>query len=565
MMRTHTFTAVVTALALAAAASPASAQTAQQTPTELHVQELIKEAVARLDASQPPATTAAQAQGQNEPAPPTVPLTLDDAIKLALDRNLDIAVQRLNPQLSDISVASAQAVYAPSLTSALGKQSTVRPPTSQLQVSSGGGGVTSRTITYNGGLSKNLSWLGASASATLNNSRTTSNSNNTSFNPLFSSNWTFQYNQPLLRNLHIDSARETLAVSKINRDISDVQLQATITNTVSNVRDAYWDYVYATQAVQVAQQSVDLANKLVQDNQTRVQVGTMAPIDVVTAQSQAATSQEALVAAQSTARTDELALKRLIVSGTEDANWNAHLDPVDRPDFQPVAVDVADAVRKALSQRTDLAIAKMNVQANSITMNYLQDQTRPDVTLAASYTTQGVGGPYLQRSSLGTLGSSVEQTIPGGIGDALSSLFQNQYPGWNMQLNVTYPLGYNTTDASVARARVQLNQVQAQLKQVELQVATDVTNAAIQVRNNAEVVQAAQAAVKLAQQTLDAEQSKFEVGMSTNYNVILDQRDLATAQNNELSAVRNYRKALVELERLEQTTLSSSGITIIGR
>jgi outer membrane protein len=565
MMRTHTFTAVVTALALAATASPASAQQAKETPTELHVQQLIKEAVARLDASQPPAAGAAQGQAQSEPAPPTVPLTLDDAIKLALDRNLDIAVQRLNPQLSDIAVASAQAAYSPSVTSVLGKQSSVRTPTSQLQLSSGGGGVTSKTLTYNAGLTKNLSWLGASASATLNNSRTASNSNNVLFNPQFQSNWTFQYNQPLLRNLHIDSTRQTIAVSKINRDISDVQLQATITNTVSNVRDAYWDYVYATQAVQVAQQSVDLANKLVQDNQTRVQVGTMAPIDVVTAQSQAATAQQALVAAQSTERTDEIALKRLIVSGTEDPNWNAHLDPVDRPDFQAVSVDIADAVRKALSQRTDLMIAKKEVDANSITMNYLQDQTRPDVTLSANYTTQGVGGPYLQRSQSGVLGSTVEQTIPGGLGDALSSLFQNQYPGWNMQVNVTYPLGYNTTDASVARARVQLNQVQAQLKQVELQVATDVTNAAIQVRNNAEVVQAAQAAVKLAQQTLDAEQSKFDVGMSTNYLVIQAQRDLANAQNSELGAVRNYRKALVELERLEQTTLSSSGITILGR
>ena len=129
-------------------------------------------------------------------------------------------------------------------------------------------------------------------------------------------------------------------------------------------------------------------------------------------------------------------------------------------------------------------------------------------------------------------------------------------------MNITYPLGVSSQEASVARARVQLNQVQAQVKQIELQVATDVTNAAINVQSGVERVQAAQAARELAQKTLEAEQSKFEVGMSTNYNVILTQRDLATAQSNELQAILNYRKSLVELERLQQTTLPSLSITV---
>ena len=132
-------------------------------------------------------------------------------------------------------------------------------------------------------------------------------------------------------------------------------------------------------------------------------------------------------------------------------------------------------------------------------------------------------------------------------------------------MNISYPLGVSSQEASVARARVQLNQVQAQLKQIELQVATDVTNAAITVQSDVERVQAAQAARELAQKTLEAEQSKFEVGMSTNYNVIQTQRDLATAQNNELQAILNYRKALVELERLQQTTLQNLNITVLTR
>ncbi len=561
MTRNRYATAAVAALTVGVLAAPARAQ---QTPSDAHVQELMQEAARRVAAQQAPGQSSAGAP-QASDTRPVVSLTLEQAVALALDRNLDIAVQRLNPQLSDIAMASARAVYSPSLSATVGQQSSARPPTSQLQLSSGGAGVTSNTFTYNGGLTKSLPWAGSAVSLTLSNNRQSTNSNNAFYNPSFQSNWTAQYTQPLLRGLKTDSARQQLAVTKINRDISDVQLRSTITNTVSNVRNAYWDYVYATQAVDVAQESLDLASKLVADNQTRVEIGTMAPIDVVQAQSEQATRRQALVTAQSTQRTTELALKRLIVSGTEDSNWGAHLDPVDRPEFQPEPVDIEAAVRNALSQRTDLEIAKKNVESNDVTLSYLRDQARPDASFIASYTTQGVGGPYLQRANSGVLGSTVTETIPGGFGDALDSLFHSKYPSWNLQVQVSYPLGFSSQEASVQRARVQVQQVQAQLKQIELQVATDVTNAAIQARNTAEAVQAAQAARDLSQQKLQAEQSKFEVGMSTNYFVVQAQRDLRDAQNSELRAILNYRKAVVELERLQQTAIGNSGITIIGR
>jgi outer membrane protein TolC len=143
-------------------------------------------------------------------------------------------------------------------------------------------------------------------------------------------------------------------------------------------------------------------------------------------------------------------------------------------------------------------------------------------------------------------------------------MFANDYPTWNVTLNFSYPLGTSAAEANLARARIQQSQVQAQFKQIELQVATDVTNAAIQAETAGESVQAAQAARELGEKKLEAEQSKFEVGMSTNYFVVQAQRDLRDAQNSELRAILNYRKALVELERLQQTTLSNLGITVIS-
>jgi outer membrane protein TolC len=155
--------------------------------------------------------------------------------------------------------------------------------------------------------------------------------------------------------------------------------------------------------------------------------------------------------------------------------------------------------------------------------------------------------------------------VPGGIGDAFSTLFHNTYPQWTAQVNFSYPLGTSSQEASVACARVQLTQVQAQVKQVELQVATEVTTAAVTAASNIERVQAAQAARELSQKQLDAENSKFAVGMSTNYFVIAAQNQLATSQNNELQAILNYRKSLVDFDRLQQTTLQNSNITVVGR
>jgi outer membrane protein TolC len=544
--------------ALAMAGVPMSAGAQQM--TDAHIRELIKEANSQAGR---PSVVSDAPQGAAAATSAVVALTLDDAVKFALERNLDISVQRLNPQISDIAIASARSVYHPSLTSTVLQTSTHATPNSQLQLSSGGGGQNSEALNYNGGLAQALPWGGGSFQASFNNSRSITNSNNALFNPRFDSTWTAFYVQPLLRNFKIDSARQQLQVSKINRDISDVQLRATITNTLSNVRNAYWDYVFAIQAVEVAQRSLDLASKLVQDNQTRVEVGTMAPIDVVQAQSEQATRRQALVNAESTRRTAELSLKRLIVSGTQDPNWTAELDPIDQPDFRPETIDIESAVRRALSERTDLEIAKKNLESNDVSLHFLQDQMKPQADLQVQYGFSGIGGTNYERDPR-VLGSPITKINPGGIGDAFNTLFRNQYPRWTAQLNIAYPLGLSSQEASVARARVQLNQVQAQLKQIELQIATDVTNAAIQGRNTSEAVQAARVARELAEKKLEAEQSKFEVGMSTNYFVVQAQRDLSDARNSELRAILNYRKSLVELERLQQTTLQNLNITLIN-
>jgi len=314
--------------------------------------------------------------------------------------------------------------------------------------------------------------------------------------------------------------------------------------------------VFSRNAVDVAQRALQLADKLVEDNKARVEVGTLAPLDIVQAEAESATRRQAVALAEATQQTAELAIKRFIVTGTEDPLWRQELRPVDLPSLEPAPTDIEGAVRRSLERRTDLVSARKNLQSSDISLRYFRNETLPEVNAIASYASQGIGGTSFRRDSLG---GSIIDTIPGGFTDALNLLTNRAYPNWNLQLNVSYNLFGSQADAQHARARVQRNQSQARLRALELQVATEVTNAALAVQSNLKRVEAAIAARELAEKRLEAEQSKFEVGMSTNFFVVQAQRDLRDAQNVELRTLADYRKSLVIFERVQEAPAGGGG------
>ncbi len=520
--------------------------------------------IARVAAQQ---FVAARAEEQTRPtvAPPLpgteVNLTLQEATTRALERNLELAVERLNPQTFDLNIARIRAAYQPIATSQFNQRATVQPPTNQLN---GGTIVQNDTTDYNAGISQLLPWGGGDVLFNFNNRKQVTSNIFANFNPTFTSNFNFVYSQPLLRGFLIDNNRQQLRVTSLNREILEIQLRGTIATTLASVRNAYWELLYAIEAVDVVRGSLTLAQKLVEDNQTRVEIGTMAPLDVVQAQAEAATRRQALAQAEATWRTSELALKRLIVNGTDDPLWRASLNPADRPVFAPEPLDVEGAVRRALEARTDLEQARRQIAANDTAMRFMSNQTLPALDLVTSYGAQGLGGTQFIRQGSG-LGSTVVGTVPGGYADALRTLSGRDYPTWNVQLNMSYPIGGSAADANYARARIQLSQSTAQLRALELQVATDVTNAALQVENGLTRYQAAAVARELAETRLGAEQSRFEVGLSTNFFVVQAQRDLATAQNSELRALLDYRRALVDYQRVQEAPANrGGGITAIN-
>jgi len=485
-------------------------------------------------------------------------LTLNEAVELALAQNLDIAVERLSPQAADFQLAGLRNLYRPLASSSLGQRSQVNPPTNQLN---GGQRVTNDTTTYNFGVSQELPWGGGNFALTFNNSRLSTSNLFANYNPTFTSSLTATFVQPLLRDFRIDNNRQQIAVVQINRDIAEETLRATVAQTVANVRNAYWELAYARAAVDVAQRSLDLAQKLVEDNQARVEVGTLAPIDVVQAEAEAANRRQTVAQAEATLATAQLTLKRLLVTGTSDPLWTQELRAVDLPQLAAPPLDVEAAVRAALERRTDLATARKNLESNDVTLRFWQNQSRPALDLQLNYGAQGIGGTQFIRQGTG-LGSTIIGEIPGGYTDALSILRNRDFPTWNAALTVSYPIGGNNADGQYARARVQRTQQSTRLRALELQVATEVTNAALQVQANLRRVDAARAARALAERQLEAEQSKFEVGLSTNFFVVQSQRDLADAQNVELRALTDLQRALVTFERAQEAPAGGGGTNI---
>ena len=549
-MKRFPITLVFVAFAMPAAAQqPAAGEAARQ---DAVVQQALRAYQQGLIDLQGAAAAPAQPEAGDRPFRE---LRLEEAVSLALEKNLDIQVAKLEPQSVDFLIAGFENQFNPVLASTVGQRDLFQLPTRTIN---GGSRVNQATTTYNASLSQELKWFGGGYSLSWSNQRVASSDALATRNPLYTSGLVASYVQPLIRGFKIDNVRQQLSVNLINREISEESARATVTQTLANVRNAYWDLVFAQNSVEVALRATELADKLVEDNQARVEVGTLAPLDIVQAQAEAATRRQNLAAAEAAAQTAELALKRYLVNGTDDPLWRQTIRPVDLPQLSPPPADVEGAVRNALAQRTDLINLRKNIQSNDINIEYFKNQSMPALDVTTSYGAQGLGGPELIRAGSG-LDAPVGSIRPGGYFDALSLLRNLDYPNWNFNVTLSYPIFANQATAQHARARLQRNQNLTRIRALEVQVAAEVANAALTVQSNLKRVEAATAARELAQKRLEAEQSKFDVGMTTNFFVVQAQRDLRDAFNTELRALADYRKSLVNYERSQQSPAGGGG------
>ena len=499
-----------------------------------------------------------------QPAGSVRRLSIDDATRLALEQNLGIRIQRIEPQIQDVGVWQARSFWSPQLSSTLTKNSADSPSTSIL--SGTVPVITTGQFATGLSLQQLLPW-GASYAANWNNARFTSSDPANTFNPRLSSNIALNFTQPLLRNLSIDQIRQQVQNSKKSRDLSDIQLQAVVTGTTRGVKNAYWDLVYAINNLKAQQQSLALSQQSLKDNQKRVEIGTMAPIDIVQAQAEVASNEQGVIVAEANIKQAQDNLRALILDpGTPDF-WTVEFEPTDEPAFSEQPIDVDEAVRNALSKRSDLLSAKNSLEQSDINIKYYRNQILPDVNALVNYGAIGVGG--VQQT--GGFNPITGQTLPIVNVDrsyisALGDVFGSAYPQWSVGVQIGYPLGASTSHANLARVKLQYDEAQLQMKNLELQIATQVRAVARNVQTNQKRVQSARASRELQERKLEAEEKKLAAGMSTTFFISQFQRDLAQARVIEIQAIADYNKSLVDFQAVQEVPVGggAGGITTAG-
>lgn len=484
-------------------------------------------------------------------------MSIDDAVATAIEQNLDLQVQRYNPQLQDLSTDQFKAAYTPNFVSTVSTSDSTQPSTNILSGGTARGIATGQSL-FNFGVASLTHWGGGSYDVRWNNGRNTTNNQFSTFNPQLNSSLSATYTQPLLRNFKIDGTRQQLLVSQKNKEISDVQLQQSVSVTVRNVRNAYYDLTYALGNLAVQRQSLDLAQQSLKDNRARVEIGTMAPLDIVQAEAEVATREESVILAEAAIDRAQDTLRALVFNPGSADFWSARIEPTEAVTFQPTTVDIEGAVKNALGQRTDVVNARKNLEINDVNIRYFRNQSLPDVTASVNYNARATGGLQVSRARdpitglpTGDIISSVEQSYFNTLGKT----FAGDFPGWTLQVDLAYPIGKSTQEAQLARARLQNTQAERQIQSLELQVATQVREYGRQVQTNAKRVDATRSSRVLAERRLEAEEKKYQAGMTSSFFVLQAQRDLNIARNSELLALIEYAKSVVNYTAVQQAPL----------
>jgi outer membrane protein TolC len=484
----------------------------------------------------------------------TVSLTLDDAVRRAVENNPDLAVVQLDTEVGAARVGESRGVYAPVFSTTFGRSSIATPPSNLLL---GDRGVDVHDLFSSTGVRQRLPWGSGAWSLSWDTSRTTTNNPITSFDPTLQSGLQLALSQPLLKDRAIDAARHQYLIARRDEQSSNLRFSEAVVQTIAAVKKAYWTLKAARANVTVQQRSLELARELARQNKIRVDAGQIPPLDLVQAEAEVAQRREGLIRANTIADDAEDSLRRLIMDPDDPSFWQVRLDPVQAPTGVGVTPDVAAAVARAMDERYDLARANNDLEKARTTVSFLNNQRLPDVRLETSYRGGGLGGTQFLRG--GGFPGPIIGTRDHGLGGALGQVFTNDFPTWSVGLTVSYPIGHSFEAASFARAEVERRQVVKRIASLRLEAADTIRRAARQIRGTGERVDAARASATLAQQRLDSEQRRFDVGLSTTFLVTQAQRDLLEAEVNLLQTTLDYESAIVDFEAVQHAPPPTSG------
>ncbi len=483
-------------------------------------------------------------------------LSLDDCIIGALKNNLGLAVEVYNPQLADISVTQAKEKFVPSLILGYDKQETNQPSFSWIEA---GDQVQEQFKDFYGQLTQEIP-TGGNFELTLYSYKTETTARFQTINPRFGSQLRFNFTQPLLKNFGFRVSQREIIIAKNNTVISEIQLKQTLLDTIYNVEEAYWNYVGSIEYYKVMQQSLKLAQDLLAKNTKEVEVGMLAPIDVLSAKSEVARREADILQAESLIKRTQDQLKTILNLSSREEIDLTKIVPTDTPTFEERAVSLEEALSMGLQLRPDLQAIRVDMKNKDLDLSYAKNQLLPELNFQASLWSPGLSGTQLIYEDDNPLTGNIIDTIPGKSSAALRDAFKFKYKNWNFGLTLSIPITSFVTRAQYAQARVSLDQAQVNLQNQEQQAFLEIRNAVRDVETSYKQVQAYGLARELAQEKLEAEQKKLRVGLATNYEVLLHQRDLADAQSSELRAVIDYNLALAALDRALGTTLEKKNI-----
>ncbi len=556
-------------------------------------------------------------------------LSIDDAIALALENNLDLDIARYN-----LNIAEADLLRAKSGASVLGVNTgivqntpgggvgglggTVGSGTGGTTVAAGGAGtgtnglvsstlgvgspITSfdpqltstvqldknntestspfspvpilaqNTYTADFAYTQGFQW-GTVMSVGFNNTHFTSNSTTVLLTPQLGSNFQFRLTQNLLQGFGSLPNTRFIRIARNNREISDVAFRLQIITTVDQIENMYWDLVYAYENVRVQQESLTYAQKALEDAKRQAQVGTVPPIQVVSAQSIVATDQQNLIVAQNNLQLQQLLMKNALSRSIEDPVL-AEADVIPTSTMQipqeEQAIPIQDMINDALRHRAELVESRIDLNSRDINNKAVRNAMLPTLDAFAYYGGSGVGGdvnPACQFGGTPCFNSAkapppFRSGGPVSYGGTLQQLVNSTAPDRGIGLTLTIPIRNRLAQSNQVRSELEYRQAQVRQHQLENQVRIEVRNAQFDVRQNRAAVQAAQSAVDLARQTFDADQQKLKVGLTTQTAILQDAATLTTSESNLVSAKAAYEKSRIELDRATGLLLDHAGIDV---
>ena len=554
-------------------------------------------------------------------------LSINDAIALALENNLDLEIARYN-----LNIAEADVLRAKSGNSILGVNTgvvqntpgggigglggTVGSGTGGTTVAAGGAGtgtlglvsstlgigspitsfdpqltgtvqldknntisssvfnpalgntIAQNTYTANFGYVQGLQW-GTTLSAAFNNTHATTNSTASLLTPQLGSNFQFRITQNLLQGFGMLPNTRFIRIARNNREISDVAFRLQIITTVDQVENMYWDLVYAYENVRVQQESLNYSSKALEDAKRQAQVGTIPPIQVVSAQSTVATGQQNLIVAQNNLQLQQLLMKNAVSRSIEDPSLaEADVIPtstMEVPQSEPV-IPIQDLINDALHARAELVESRIDLNSRDINKKAVRNALLPTLDAFVYYGGSGLGGDVNEQCKFAGTQCPPPPVFGGansvGYGGTLNELVNSTAPDKGVGLSLTIPIRNRLAQSNQVRAELEYRQALVRQHQLENQVRIEVRNAQFDVRQNRVAVQAAQSAVDLARQTFDADEQKLKVGLTTQTAILQDASTLTTAESNLVSAKAAYEKSRIELDRATGLLLDHAGIDI---